>query len=57
LFAAVMAACDAFMITCAGLFTQNIYRPFFASGKNQGHYINVGRLTAALTVESASGWR
>lgn len=50
LFAAVMAACDAFMITCAGLFTQNIYKPFFAKNKKNSHYINVGRLTAALTV-------
>lgn len=50
LLAAVMAACDAFMITCAGLFTQNIYKPFLARDRSHGHYINVGRLTAALTV-------
>lgn len=51
LMAAVMAACDAFMITCAGLFTQNIYKPFFAGhGRSHGHFINVGRLTAAFTV-------
>jgi Na+/proline symporter len=50
LLAAVMAACDAFMITCAGLFTQNIYKPFFSQNRGHAHYVNVGRLTAALTV-------
>lgn len=50
LLAAVMAACDAFMITCAGLFTQNIYKPFLARHKDSAHYINVGRVTAAVTV-------
>ncbi|MBI4580188.1 MAG: sodium:solute symporter family protein [Planctomycetes bacterium] len=50
LLAAVLAACDAFMITCAGLFTQNIYKPFLARHRGHAHYINVGRLTAALTV-------
>ncbi|HOA75617.1 MAG TPA: sodium:solute symporter family protein [Phycisphaerae bacterium] len=50
LLAAVMAACDAFMITCAGLFTQNIYKPYLARGRSSAHYINVGRVTAAITV-------
>ncbi len=50
LLSAVMAACDAFMITCAGLFTQNIYKPFMASHRGAAHYINVGRLTAVVTV-------
>jgi Na+/proline symporter len=50
LLAAVMAACDAFMITSAGLFTQNIYRPFIARDRSHAHYINVGRAAAALTM-------
>ena len=50
LLASIMAACDAFMVTCAGLFTQNIYRPFIARGRSAGHYIWIGRATAVVTV-------
>ena len=50
LLASMMAACDALMITCAGLFTQNIYRPFIAPHAKQGHLVNIGRVAAALTV-------
>ena len=30
LLASIMSSCDAFMITCSALFTQNVYRPFIA---------------------------
>jgi len=50
LLASIMAACDAQMITCAALFTQNVYRPFIAPHESQRHYIGVGRIAAVLTV-------
>jgi len=50
LLASIMSSCDAFMITCSGLFTQNIYRPFIAPVRPQSHYVFVGRVAAFLTV-------
>jgi SSS family transporter len=50
LLASIMSSCDAFMITCSGLFTQNIYRPFIAPRRSQSHYVGVGRVAAVLTV-------
>jgi len=50
LLASIMSSCDAFMITCSALFTQNIYRPFIASDKSQAHYVTIGRIAAVLTV-------
>ena len=50
LLASVMSSCDAFMITCSGLFTQNIYRPFIAPHRSQEHYVKVGRVAAVVTV-------
>ncbi len=50
LLASIMSSCDAFMITCSALFTQNIYRPFIAPHESQRHYVGVGRVAAVLTV-------
>jgi len=50
LIASIMAACDALMITSAGLFTQNLYRPFIAPDRSQRHYVTVGRIASAATV-------
>jgi Na+/proline symporter len=50
LLASIMAACGAFMLTCSGLFTHNVYRPFIAPRASEGHYVYVGRLAAFLTV-------
>jgi len=44
--ASVMSSCDAFMVSCSGLFTQNIYRRFIASGKSERHYVWVGRVAS-----------
>lgn len=46
LLASVMSSCDAYMVSSAGLFTQNIYRPLFAPGRTEAHYVLVGRLAA-----------
>jgi len=45
-----MAACGALMLTSSGLFTNNLYRPFIAPRASQGHYVNVGRISATLSV-------
>lgn len=50
LLASIMSSCDAFMITCSALFTQNIYRPFIAKHASERHYVNAGRLAAVVTV-------
>jgi len=44
--AAVMSSCDAWMISCSALFTENIYRPFIAPGRGRSHYLKVGRVVA-----------
>jgi len=48
--AAVMSSCDAFMVTSAALFTENIYKPVLAPGRPDSHYVKVGRLASALVV-------
>jgi len=50
LLASIMSSCDSFMITCSALFTQNLYRPLVAPGRSERHYVNVGRVAAAVTV-------
>lgn len=50
LLAAVMSSCDSFMVCCSGLFTQNLYRPFIAPGRGEGHYVTVGRIASAVVV-------
>ncbi|MEW6236175.1 MAG: sodium:solute symporter family protein [Candidatus Omnitrophota bacterium] len=51
--ATVMSSCDAMMIACSALFTENIYRPFLAPGKSQRHYVLVGRVFAGGLVGAA----
>ncbi len=50
LLASIMSSCDAFMITCSGLFTHNLYRPLTGGRKPETHYVNVGRVAAAVVV-------
>ena len=50
LLASIMSSCDAFMITCSGLFTHNLYRPLTGNRKSESHYVNVGRVAAAVVV-------
>lgn len=43
LLAAVMGSCDAFMVSSAALFTQNVYRRFWVTDRPDAHYVWVGR--------------
>ena len=54
LLASVMSSCDAFMITSAGLFTENLYKPI-APNQSRTHYLWVARLSS-LTVVAAGVW-
>jgi len=47
--AAIMSSCDAYMLSSAALFTQNIYRPLRAR-KGEEHYLRVGRITGVIVV-------
>jgi len=44
-----MSSCDSFMISAAGLFTENLYKPY-APGRSERHYINVGRAVSLIVV-------
>jgi len=52
LLASVMSSCDAFMISSAGLFTENIYKQFRPS-QSERHYLAVGRIASLLVVVGA----
>lgn len=49
LLAGVMSSCDSFMISSAGLFTENIYRQA-SPDRSESHYIWVGRMASILVV-------
>ncbi len=48
--AAVMSSCDTQMVSAAGLFTENVYKPVLAPGKSEKHYMLVGRLSCVVIV-------
>jgi len=48
--ASVMSTCDTFMVSCAALFTENVYKPLMAPGRSDRHYIIVGRIASGLVV-------
>ncbi len=50
LLASIMSSCDAFMVSSAGLFTQNFYRRFFVPDAKEDHYVWVGRVTSLFIV-------
>ncbi|GMV98910.1 MAG: solute:sodium symporter family transporter [Candidatus Hydrogenedentota bacterium] len=50
LLASVMSSCDAFMVSCSGLFTQNFYRRFIGKNRTEGHYVFVGRIVSVFIV-------
>ena len=52
LLASVMSSCDAFMISSAGLFTENLYRPL-KPGLPEKHYLTVGRIASLAVVVGA----
>ena len=49
LLAGVMSSCDSFMISAAGLFTENLYKPL-RQGQSDDHYLWVGRGVGLLIV-------
>ena len=53
LLASVMSSCDAQMVVGSGLFTENVYRRIFVSGKSESHYLWVARFTGLLIVALA----
>jgi solute:Na+ symporter, SSS family len=50
LLASVMSSCDAFMVSSSGLFTQNLYRRYWIKGREDKHYVTVGRITSVVLV-------
>ena len=50
LLASVMSSCDAFMVSSAGLVTQNIYRRYLARDRTESHYVMVGRIVGFFIV-------
>ena len=50
LVASVMSSCDAFMVSSSGLFTQNLYRRWFVTDRNEAHYVWVGRVASLVIV-------
>lgn len=53
--AGVMSSCDCFMISAAGLFTQNVYK-HMVTGRPESHYLWVGRLVSVLVVAGGIGF-
>jgi Na+/proline symporter len=48
--AAVMSSCDCFMVSSAALFTENIYEPLIRTGRDEKHYIFIGRIASIAVV-------
>jgi len=48
--AAVMSSCDCLMVASAALFTENVYRPYIRPGRDERHYVRVGRLASIAVV-------
>lgn len=55
LLATVMGSCDSFMISAAGLVTENLYRPAFP-GRSETHYLWVARAAGLAVVLVAIGY-
>ncbi len=47
--ASVMSSCDAFMISCSALFTEDVYRRL-APNEKPAHYLLVGRIASVVVV-------
>jgi len=50
--AAVMSSCDCMMVSSAALFTENIYRPLIRPGRDEKHYLLIGRTVSVVVVSS-----
>ena len=51
--AAVMSSCDAFMVACSALFTENVYRKHIVLNASDRHYMIVGRVVSVVTVSES----
>lgn len=51
--AAAMSTCDALMISASALFTENLYRPHLRPGRDESHYVNMGRFFGVFIVAAA----
>jgi Na+/proline symporter len=54
--AAAMSSGDALQVTIAGLFAQNVYRPYIRPGQSEGHYVKVTRITGVVIIAAALGF-
>lgn len=51
--AANMAGCSAFMVDSGALFTNGFYRPYLVTGRDDRHYLRVGRVSSVLITFAA----
>src|ERR1035437_6813598 len=51
--AANMAGCSAFMVDSGALFTNGFYRPYLVTGRDDRHYLRVGRVSSVLITVAA----
>ncbi len=56
LIASVVDSCAAFMVSCSGLFTQNLYKRWLVRDRQDGHYVFVGRIAAFAIVLGGLGF-
>jgi len=48
--ASVMSSCDAFMVSSSALFTENVYKAILVKGREDRHYMLVGRIVSGIIV-------
>jgi len=51
--AAAMSSGDALQVTIAGLFSQNIYRPYIRPDADEGHYVKVTRVAGVVIIAAS----
>jgi len=54
--AAAMSSGDALQVTVAGLFSQNVYRPYVRADASEGHYVKVTRITGVVIIAASVGF-
>ncbi len=56
LIASVVDSCGAFMVSCSGLFTQNLYKRWLVRDRKDNHYVFIGRIAAFVIVLGGVGF-
>ncbi|MFC1805475.1 sodium:solute symporter [Planctomycetota bacterium] len=51
--AAAMSSGDALQVTIAGLFSQNVYRPYIRPEASEAHYVKVTRVTGVVIIAAS----